>query len=91
MISPQLMNDYMNYKKTTLNDIRLRKAEVLCEMRRVRTEVNADVCALCHPFRGSGRLASVSAFRNVVSVARNALLAYRVASSVVSFFRRRKH
>ncbi len=78
-------------KKTTLNDIRKRKAEVLREMRRVRADVRSDCYALCHPFKSArGRKGGVPALGKALSAAGFALRTYKTVSSVVSFFRRRR-
>ncbi len=81
-------------KKTTLNDIRKRKAEVLREMRQVRADVRSDCYALCHPFKsargGKGGKIGAPALSKALSVAGFALRTYKTVSSVVSFFRRRR-
>jgi hypothetical protein len=78
-------------KKTTLNDIRKRKAEVLREMRQVRADVRSDCYALCHPFKSArGGKVGAPALSKALSAAGFALRTYKTVSSVVSFFRRRR-
>lgn len=81
----------MSRQKVTLNEIRRRKAEVLRQIRFVRTDVRNDVYRLTHPFESRGRRFSVGSLNSVANFVYKVRLAYKVTTTVVSFFRRRKH
>lgn len=80
----------MNSRKITIDDIRSRKAEVLREMRAVRADINDSIHSFTHPVSRLGRFASIPVLGNMLSTANKVLVAYKVASSVASFFRRRR-
>ena len=80
----------MNSSKNTLQDIRARKADLLHEMNKVRAEIGADVYDLTHPFKKLNTKYSFPPLNKIIVVANRVHLAYKFASTIVSFFKKKK-
>lgn len=81
----------MGSQKITLNDIKLRKTEVLRQIRETHANIKEDFHDLSHPWGGSRRRGGLRiGLGGVLSTANKAFLAYKAVRSVVSFFKWRR-
>lgn len=80
----------MSSQKITLNDIKLRKAEVLRQIRETHANIKEDFHGLSHPWGGSRRGGLRIGLGGVLSTVNKAFLAYKAVRSVVSFFKWRR-
>lgn len=81
----------MGNTKYTLNDIRIRKAELARLIEETRNEIRDDVYSLTHPFSRHGKKCApaLPSFRKVVLVVSNIGMVYKVVTKFISIFKKR--
>ncbi|MDD6783485.1 MAG: hypothetical protein PUD79_02880 [Prevotellaceae bacterium] len=80
----------MSKEKVTLSDIRERRLQTLHQLELTRVKLQQEWFALTHPFAFQRNSRRSLTFRSLVSVFKKAYMSYKVISSIVSLFKRRK-